>query len=405
MPELPRKSRWMCYLALLVTPGALLVASFVFNLLTLEAVGEYAGIDRIVREQRATGGLYNGFVHSVGAYKKAGYGQSAPDVTVIGSSRSLQVRDYFFKAGFYNAGGEVRSPTEAFAVTDALLRLHKPKHLVWFMDFFHFCASSARFRKNLRRPVTVPWAAGAAVQRGLVPFQLIAAKKVIGLSDFLNWGTGGAERSRQGVRLFGLGVQRSLDVAFGPDGSLYKHLDGPRPRAPRRLDVGIAEIEKGTSVWKHDCHLNLEAMQFVDLYAREMAAAGINLTLIAAPLPEFMLKRLRGSGRYGYLDEWRKRMTARHPRFLDYTSVAAISGRDCEFLDYYHGGEVTYMRIMADIGRRADTPLHSVIDTGRLDALIARWAGSLTVADNRIGDRLLADRPRMAECGYAPPGA
>lgn len=234
------RNRWVRYLAVLVAPTVLLTCGIVFNLLTLEAVGEYASVDRIVEEQRETGGLYNGFIHSVVSYKYSSYRQEKPEVVVIGSSRSLQVRDYFFDARFYNAGGEVRSPTDAFQQTDNLLRLHKPQHVVWFMDFFHFCSSSDSFRTNLRRPVTTLSQSTASVERGLVPFQLIAVKKVVGFGDYLSWGIGAAQTSRKGVRLFGLGVQKNLNSAFGPDGSLYRFLDGPLPRVSVRLEGGSA---------------------------------------------------------------------------------------------------------------------------------------------------------------------
>lgn len=402
MSSRPLRSKWIRYLTALLMPMALLICVFVFNLVTLDAVGEYSSMDRIVREQRETTGLYNGFVHSVSSYKYSGYRHARPEVAVIGSSRSLQVRDYFFNATFFNAGGEVRSTAEAFSVADKLLSLHRPQHLVWFMDFFQFCSSGSTFRENLGRPVTATRKTGARVQRGLVPFRLVAAKQVVSLKAFFAWGTGGAESHRRGVRLFGLGVQKNLNAAFGPDGSLYKFLDGTPPAEVDRLDTGLSQIEKGALVWKHDCHLNLEAMHLVDLFVAEMEMAGIKLTLIAAPLPEFMLKAMKASGRYGYVDEWRKRMRRRHPAFFDYTSVASISGQDCEFLDYYHGGEVTYMRILADIGVNVRAPLKDVVDTKRLNALILRKAGHLTVADNAIGAKLLNGRPRANICPYTP---
>jgi hypothetical protein len=396
-------NKWIRYLLAIVSPAALLGCALVFNLLTLEAVGEYSSVDRIVREQRDTGGLYNGYVHSVASYKNSGYRQAKPEVVVIGSSRSLQVRDYFFKAKFFNAGGEVRSPAEAFAVTDELLRWHKPQHIVWFMDFPQFCASSRNFRENLQRPVSAPRKEEMRVQRELVPFQLIAVKKVVSLGDFLNWGTGSAEKVRRGVRILGLGVQKNLDAALGPDGSLYRFLDGGAPSPGKRLDFGLTEIEQGSSVWKHDYHLNREALQLVDLFVGEMERAGINLTLIAAPLPEFMLKAMLESGRYTYLTDWRERMKTRYPGFYDYTSVGSIAGQDCEFLDYYHGGEVTYMRILAEIGARGKAALRKVVNTGRLKTLILRRAGDLTVADNSIGTKLLGARPPIRDCRYAPP--
>ena len=392
MTRSPFSNKWRRYLAVLLMPIAALLCAFVFNLSTLEAVGEYSTIERIVREQRETGGLYNGFVHSVGSYKKSGYRQAKPEITVIGSSRSLQVRDYFFNATFFNAGGEVRSPTEAFLLTDKLLRLHKPRHVVWFMDFFQFCSSSNNFRENLSRPQAVIREAETRVQRGLVPFRLIATKKVVSLSEFVTWGTGGAESHRQGVRLLGLGVQKGLSAAFGPDGSLYKFLDGAPPPNRNTLDIGLTEIERGHAAFKHDCHLNLEAME----------RAGINLTLIAAPMPEYILQAMRASGRYRYVNEWRERMKKRYRIFFDYTSVAPISGQDCEFLDYYHGGEVTYMRILADIGARTNSALRDVIDTARLNSLILSRAGDLVVADNEIGMKLLGAGSPQQTCPYIP---
>lgn len=145
-------------------------------------------------------------------------------------------------------------------------------------------------------------------------------------------------------------------------------------------------------------------MELVDLLVDEMEEAGIKLTLIAAPLPEFMLGAMSRSGHYTYLSEWRAQMKKRHANFFDYTSVASFPGDDCEFLDYYHGGEVTYMRVMWDIGRKKKGALHNLIDVGRLENLISERAGDLIVADNSIGVKLLGPGAGVRYEDCSPPG-
>ena len=175
----------------------------------------------------------------------------------------------------------------------------------------------------------------------------------------------------------------------------------PLPESERH-DVGLAAIEQGSSIWKHDCHLNLEAMRLVDMFVGEIRSAGVKLTLIAAPLPDYMLEAMQVSGRYAYVNQWLELMKKRYAEFFDYTSVMSIDAQDCEFLDYYHGGEVTYIRILADLGRRGNSALGMLLDTERLNSILKRKAGRLVAADNLIGRRLLGNGPPIHRCPYAP---
>lgn len=385
MARTSARNRFPVYVAAILVPMVLLGCCLMFNIMTLDRVGEYANIDDIVGEQRAEEGLYNGLVHSMRDYKLAGYRHARPDITVIGSSRSLQVRDYFFKQRFFNAGGIVYGPTDAFHVTDRLRALHEPGHLIWFLDFFHFCAGGNEFRTDLVRPPRQSMQQASEIQRALVPIRLIAVQKIIGLKDFLSWGLGGATRDFNGVRLYGLGLQNGLASAFGGDGSLYKDLDGQLPDVESRMESGLREIDAATPVWRPDCWINQESLQLVDLFVNEMAAAGIKLTMIAAPLPRRMLDHMRRLGRYRYIDEWRRLMRKRYANFYDYLSVDQLQGTDCEFIDYYHGGEVTYMRILMDIARKPGAAIANVVDSDRLKNLVAKNAGDVVVADNNIG--------------------
>ena len=113
------------YLLGFLAPIVLLGIVLLLNKAALDNAGEFADISRIVAAQRADEGLYNGLVHSVQAYKYETYRQANPKIVALGSSRSLQVRDYFFNGDFYNLGGVSADPLRIFNIMDTLFAEHQ----------------------------------------------------------------------------------------------------------------------------------------------------------------------------------------------------------------------------------------------------------------------------------------
>ncbi len=61
----------------------------------------------------------------------------------------------------------------------------------------------------------------------------------------------------------------------------------------------------------------------------------------------------------------------------------AFASNDCEFIDGFHGGEVTYARILRAMADRWPALL-SYVNMERLNAAIRDWQGHALVPDERL---------------------
>ena len=76
------------------------------------------------------------------------------------------------------------------------------------------------------------------------------------------------------------------------------------------------------------------------------------------------------------------RMVGPAPRRDVGSSVAIVNSADCEFIDGFHGGRVTYLRMLQAIVRSGKTGLGGYVDAGEIDRLIAENAGHAMLKEN-----------------------
>lgn len=382
----------LTYLRVVLTVfcGALVVVAA--NALFLWRTGELAGLSDVVAAQAREAGLYNSQTFPYLDYKDAMYQLRRPDVVALGSSRALQVRDYAFSAPFYNLGGTVRAEDEAFRVTDRLFHHHRPKVVLYFLDFWHFCA---RGKDPVAvRPPTV--AAGGANAGPLLtaPLHYLWQQR-LSLQDYADIVLGRKDRFSPILKIGFLALLR--DNGTSADGSHYYGLSEPiRPTAER---FDLAMVDDGRDVFMPGCSLSEQRMALLERLSLELREKGVRLVPIIAPMPPPIIDRMQASGRFAYVEEWRREVVRRLPDAHDFFDARPLGTSACEFHDYDHGGEVVYLRLLRELAER-DLVLAGMIDGPRVEALIESGRDTLTVAANAVGD---AYRAKLDEQGGACP--
>jgi hypothetical protein len=374
------------YLLGFLAPIVLLGIVLLLNKAALDNAGEFADISRIVAAQRADEGLYNGLVHSVQAYKYETYRQANPKIVALGSSRSLQVRDYFFNGDFYNLGGVSADPLRIFNIMDTLFAEHQPRQVVWLMDFWHFCSTPGTQRKVKRPARAIANRVHSDVERLLIPPRLMQSGHIDDPLKYLQLVLGETPVSHNGIRLYGLDAVMTTKTAFDRFGSKYSGLDGDIEPVHLRIDRGLKSFARKIHyIFGSSCVFNQENFDYVKLIDAELRAKGIALTMIAAPMMGEVIDAMRKDGRYEYVKQWRLAMQRTFSNFYDMHDIRPLGADACEFLDYFHGGEVAYMRIFSKIADDAGAALGKSIARTRLLQLSATNQGKLTVANNAIG--------------------
>ena len=78
--------------------------------------------------------------------------------------------------------------------------------------------------------------------------------------------------------------------------------------------------------------------------------------------------------RYDYIDDLKFKFKQNDISFLDYTHPDRIGSTDCEFGDGFHGGEITYARILKDMSEKSNV-IHELVDINGITKLINENSG------------------------------
>jgi hypothetical protein len=103
---------------------------------------------------------------------------------------------------------------------------------------------------------------------------------------------------------------------------------------------------------------------------------------VVPPIAATVLQAMRQGSGTGLLDTLDERLSASGLAYYDFSAGQTLGTSDCEFVDGFHGGFVTYLRML----RKMAPDLESVPSlrglvrpVGDLDALIAANAGRATL--------------------------
>lgn len=354
-----------CVLGILVV-GAPFFGANIF----LSKIGEI-GLDNVVKAQLSDGAgttLYSsGLNQRAFSYKLRLMDGINPDVVAIGSSRAMQVRREFFILPFANLSRSVSSVGELEMMVDQLLlRGRRPKLMLLFVDPWWF---NRRYAKN-----------GAGDPQLLRFPEYISVDVFVGAVKALgkgNWIARAAESKNLGIHAILTGD------GFAQDGSYHyvsaiqgKGADVKFLHTLSRISVGKERFEKSDfadhSLVRRTC-----------VAISKIRRSGSKVVLIAPPFADRVWREMVRGG-YGYIEDAHKELrSCMEGAFYDFSAAEAIPGsNDCEFIDGFHGGDVTYARMLKAIAREVPE-IKSALAADFVDEFIrvnAGYAGGMTRA-------------------------
>jgi hypothetical protein len=119
---------------------------------------------------------------------------------------------------------------------------------------------------------------------------------------------------------------------------------------------------------------------------------GTEVVLIFGPMPKASLNAMARYGEdYAYIEDLRRYVASNAPvPVFDFHNGQAFGSPDCEFRDGFHGGEVTYMRMLLDAASRPDSLLSRYVDLPFLKKMVAENNGRLTIGSPFIRQAMSA---------------
>lgn len=255
-----------------------------------------------------------------------------PEVIVLGSSRSMQVRKEFFNVDFVNMGGAFRSVADFEMFAEWLAT--EPKHVsatLIFLDpwWFHPTRESPMYDTRLTGP------SFATLDMLLSALRLLAEG---------NWITGPLESSRLGI----YAILRH--DGYGPDGSYHyvRHVQGMPNNPDFRFTDTSHRIANGIFPFLQEERFSYESVNRMCAAVVNMASYSDQVLLVRPPYASSIKEQLKSSKRYSYIDAaFRQLQQCTGKVIYDFTERPAFD--DCEFIDGYHGGDTVYARLVESI--------------------------------------------------------
>ncbi|MBF0625421.1 MAG: hypothetical protein HQL82_11525 [Magnetococcales bacterium] len=375
------------------------------NWLLLWRAGE-TDLATIAQRQVASQGMANLLSVPFFDYKRALYLIRKPEITALGSSRSLQIRQYFFTRPFYNMGGGSKELDDAFAMADELLLEHPPKLIVQALDIWTFWSDRPVLPSQAQRPRGLRVARGSPINPLLLPTSML-------FNGTLTWPAAArilAGAPHQPLPTFGIHALVN-GSGFADDGSSHylgrleeALLDGPDQRfrgTLEKLGQPGSQLLPASSP-----HVNHREIRLLRMFIDEMAAHHITVMPVLVPLPPLTYDRALAMPEHAYIDQARAVLAREIPELLDLLDGRRAGSNNCEFYDGTHGGEITYARIALKIAATRPDLAH-FIAVERLQQVVERYAGFSTAPIDSVGlafrDRFLAYH-RMTRCRESLPG-
>jgi hypothetical protein len=266
-----------------------------------------------------------------------------PQVLALGSSRILQVKSDLIKPNisFYNAGGAVQNIYDFRLFLEKLT--YKPDVIIANFDQFYFNANydnqvSTFSEKTYEKP---EYSFSNSLNSCATFYEDLLADKI---------------NVREIFNSDNIGISAICKHAgFTTDGSYY---DGWIEKSPdKSLDYNFKDTQKrikNKNLRFEKCdHANMNVLNEVDSLLKFCDSRGIILVGFLPPFAPKINRVMEDDGNYNYLKEIPELLNTvflqHHAVLMDFTKYENQYSKDCYFLDGFHGSEIVYNAIIADI--------------------------------------------------------
>lgn len=336
-----------------------------FGLYLLELkVGE-VNLDNVVERQLADSKgsvvFLSGINQQQFPYKVKLMAQSKPEVLAIGSSRAMQVRGEFFNNKFTNLGGAIQGVADLEDISTVLESYPTKLELaLLFVDPWWF---------------NTEYAHNGGFHQPDFP-EMISLHLLIDTAKLLrkgNWIAASFKSNNLGIQaiLTGDGFSRdgsyNYTSLFGGGGlsSDVKFLN-----TLERIEHSNMRFEKGD---RPNPVLMSRACSAIKRIKKNIGT----VIIIAPPFAGIVWNKMSESKGYAYIDQANSdlKQCVGNANFYEYLSMEKVPGAsDCEFIDGFHGGDVTYARILKEVSQ-ANAPLSNVLNLNFIDQFISKNSG------------------------------
>lgn len=359
----------------------LFLALFIFvagiPILYLYRSGEYMGLEEIVLKQQKTESkvLYGTALHvNTRLYKKELLANTQPKVIALGSSRVMQFRQHMFSDVFLNLGGGMESIHDGINLIPDIIK-RQPVLIILGLDVWWF---NDRFQKPDIQPAEISFNPRPSFSHSRSVFKWLRSNK-ISLNEYVLTIIKGAPEVSIGVS----GLKRD---GFGVDGSYYytRTITGQIESSDKGFNGTFKRIENGNKRFQYNSYANNQHIDNIVQLIRRLEENDINVIVFFPPFANAVIEKLSNmEENYKYISDIKAKLIDSNIVFSDFSNPMEIKSHDCEFIDGFHGGEITYIRILEDLGHKFPS-LNKLLNQDFLRESIKLYSGRAFIPDNEI---------------------
>lgn len=362
---------FVVYLFTISTPILLMILSVAF----LWRSHELRSYEDIVNYQLQNNAIYGpGTSVDYFEYKLRMIEKVHPETVVLGSSRALGFQGAYFNTSFVNAGSAMRSLDEGKLFIEEMLKTHKPKQIIFTLDFWWFNKATPPYTLTYKQFNK----SAITTDKLLLPYRLISEKKLT-ISQFLAFTLFGYSKNNltyyNNTGIMGL-ISSNGNRA---DGSmLYSEFAlGGRSDLDPHFSHAAELIKKGYGNYEHGEHVYGKRLKKLDEIIALCKKNNIKVYLVIPPLaPMVREMTLSPPFNYHYVDELRAHLKNTSVPTFDFHNAADIPATNCEFIDGYHSGDITYIKMLLKMAETTHD-IASIIRLEKANKTVAEYTGQV----------------------------
>lgn len=272
------------------------------------------------------------------------------DIIALGSSRILQLREGMFTSSFYNAGYTITGVSDFIPFLKGIPKTKYPKVLLINLDQWMFNDNWRESSEN--SPDPSKWENSftkiASLNTQLSVWSDLISRK---------YGYASLYENKNSNSLVKVGLNAIVnEKGFRNDGSIYygkqisKLITKDKTANDFNYKETFSKIKKGKRNFAFGNKINKDAIIELDKFLQYCKTNNIYVVSIIPPFADKVNEYLKTSGKYTYMDKIYNSCLPVFNKYgfelWDMTFLKKYGSGDIETLDGFHGGEVSYLKML-----------------------------------------------------------
>ncbi|MFH6994875.1 hypothetical protein [Flavobacterium sp. FlaQc-48] len=273
------------------------------------------------------------------------------NIWALGSSRVLQFRENMFETSFYNVGFTISSIKDFKPFIESIPSSKRAKYVIIALDQWMFNESYDDLNSVL--PIE-HWQNGFTYLPKLYPtYKIVYSNLLAGKYTFNS-----LNQDSNSYNKIGLNAQIN-NTGFRNDGSFFygeqivKLIAKDSTANDFNYSDTFDRIKHGDRRFQYCKFVNEKALVELNQLLKYCKEQKIFVVAFLPPFADKIYNKMNESGKYDYLKEIYNKVKPVFDNYnfevYDFSKVSACNSNDSETIDGFHGGEITYQKLLISI--------------------------------------------------------